>query len=94
MAALLVGNPPLVEPLAVAVGDTARVRQEDPEPLLLGEDRGAVAADSAAQNDDEFLLHDSVLYFPAVPEAPCGPGGRPDRLSYLQRHQRYGRQQQ
>ena len=56
MAALLVGNLPFVQFGLVAVGNAPRVGEEDPESLLFGEDRGAVAADSPAQNDDLFHI--------------------------------------
>ena len=63
VAALLVGDLPFVQLGLVAVGDAPRVGEEDPEPLLFGEDRGTVAADSPAQNDD--LFH--IILFSALP---------------------------
>ena len=54
VAALLVGNAPLIELLPVAFGNAAAVGEKDPEPLFFGKNRRAVAADSAAQYDDVF----------------------------------------
>jgi hypothetical protein len=54
VAALLVGNAPLIELLPVTVGNAAAVGEKDPEPLFFGKNRRAVAADSAAQYDDVF----------------------------------------
>ena len=56
VTALLVGDAPFVQLGLVAVGDAPRVGEEDPEPLLFGEDRGTVAADPSAQNDDLFHI--------------------------------------
>ena len=60
MAALLVGHLPLVELGLVAVGDPPRIGEEDVEPFLLGEDRGAVSADAAAQHC--YLFHDYRIF--------------------------------
>ncbi len=74
VAPLLVGDLPLVEPGLVAVGDAAGVRQQDVEAFFLGEDRGAVAADAAAQYDD-FLHREQILFFHLKPR----PSGRAAR---------------
>ena len=63
VAALLVGDLPFVQLGLVTVGNAPRIGEEDPEPLLFGEDRGTVAADSPAQNDD--LFH--IILFSALP---------------------------
>jgi len=52
---LLVGDLPLVQFGFVAVGDPPLVGEENVESFLLGEDRGAVAADAAAQ--DNYFFH-------------------------------------
>ena len=54
VAALLVGDLPLVEARAEALGNVSRIGEQDVETPLFGEDRGAVAADSPAQYDDLF----------------------------------------
>ena len=51
---LLVGDLPLVQFGFVAVGDPPLVGEENVESFLLGEDRGAVAADAAAQDNYFF----------------------------------------
>ena len=56
VAALLVRNAPFVQFGLVAVGNAPRIGEKDPEPLLFGEDRGTVTADSPAQNDDVFHI--------------------------------------
>ena len=63
VASLLVGDFPLVQFGLVTVGNAPRIGEEDPEPLLFGEDRGTVAADPTAQNDD--LFH--IILFSALP---------------------------
>lgn len=52
---LLVGDLPLVQFGFVAVGDPPLVGEENVESFLLGEDRGAVAADAAAQDNYFFM---------------------------------------
>ena len=54
MAAFLVGDLPLVEFGLEPFGYLTGIGEKDPETLLFGEDRGAVAADAAAQYDDVF----------------------------------------
>ena len=54
VAALLIGDLPLVEARAKALGNVSRIGEQDVETPLFGEDRGAVAADSPAQYDDLF----------------------------------------
>ena len=51
----LVGDLPLVQFGFVAVGDLPHIGEEYVEPFLFGEDRGAVAADAAAQ--DNYFFH-------------------------------------
>ena len=55
VAPFLVGDLPLVQFGFVAVGDPPLVGEENVESFLLGEDRGAVAADAAAQ--DNYFFH-------------------------------------
>lgn len=55
MAPFLVGDLPLVQFGFVAVGDPPLVGEENVESFLLGEDRGAVAADAAAQDNYFFM---------------------------------------
>ena len=54
VATLLIGDLPLVEARAKALGNVSRIGEQDVETPLFGEDRGAVAADSPAQYDDLF----------------------------------------